>query len=292
MKRTVAGLCAVAAVAGSIASPSSAQEPPERTEQVYIYFYDELGSNSPFNAQQTQLRINADIFAPCRAQVAEPQVSPLIVPLVMFGFNLFARVVENELSRGERRRLAALSRSFSQVRSDPEFSAPAQRFRCLVVERATTVGNDIVEAGATYLFGIRRIGTTAFTVEPVAARVDASEIIDRESPPELNATVSLSYQSIVTDADRANQLVTLPAFAMNFPKIERGEILWVARRASPVMPIAVSHGGARAPTSIAVAVTESHASLERVRERIALEQANRAALVAAMGETLKTAITD
>jgi hypothetical protein len=306
MKYAFAGRFAlVVGLVGQSWAPLAAQQPPQRSQELYVYYVDRPGgpvgdSGVPAAVLELHDRTTGYSGVYSRCGAANAQIAPFLVPLVLFGVNLFARVVERELSAREARRLESLSRTYARARSQPAFPALDASIRCLVVERVTKVVSDAgtsYELGATFVMGMSRVGNTGFTIEPVAARVDASDIIAREHPPELNAAVSVTFQSVVTNAEGANEMVTLPAYSVNFKNLVLATNSHSSSGRSPVMPIPVSRSAGTntdgtSPTSVVVAVTEAHASLDRVKQQIALDQANRAALVAAIGETVKSALTD
>ena len=294
--------CHSAAVAQSVA--------PSASDEIYIYYYEELreaaesiGRNeavpptNPFSAgiprAVAQLRQGDAIFEACAPRSGtggqKSAAAAFAVPLVVFGFKLFASVVEADLADKERQRLAAFSRSYSQVRSDVSFPEIEGAMRCLVVDRLTRTGESFT-SGATYVLGLRPVGSTAFTIEPLAARIDASPVLARQRSPTLNANLSLAIQSVVPDQQMRNELITLPVYSVSYENLRQGRTAksYNSARRSPVIPFPPP----TSPTSVTVAVTEAHTRLGREKQRIALEQANRAALVGAASEALKGALTD
>jgi hypothetical protein len=280
----------IATLLGTSAMPLSAQAPARQgqaQESVYVYYQDELATSSTLPTGLRQARQEDPLFAPCRA--AEPQIAPFLVPLVLFGVKLFGSVVERHLSDREAQRLEAMSRTYAQVRTNSDFPVrQGVRLRCLVVDRGTLEERGNYRSGALYVIGLRAVDGSAFTIEPIAARIDATPVALRPRD-RVNATVALTVQSVVANREGTNELVTLPAFSMNFRNLAVGTGSSPPARRSPVMPVIRATG---APTSVAIAVTEANASLDRVKQQIALDQANRAALLAAIGEAVKTALTD
>ena len=294
MKGMKAGsIASVAALLLASTTPVRAQATPTPQDSVYIYYADELfADQSPLPVGLRQLRREDPIINPCRS--AETQVAPWLVPLVLFGVKLFGSVVERHLSQREAQRIESMSRTYAQVRAEESFpvQAAGPRMRCLIVDRVSQSSGSFT-SGAIYVLALRPVGRTAFTVEPLGGRIDRTPIQLRPRRNQLNATLSVTFQSVAPDSSGTQELVTLPAYSMTFRDLtlsnDRNNIVRPPARRSAVMPI-VRNG--EVPTSVAVAVTESDASLEQVKQEIALEQANRAALLAAIGEAVKTAITD
>jgi hypothetical protein len=298
-------LLMAALLATTTAAPAAAQRasatPPPPPESVFIYYVDEIprpgsgrelagaASAAGVPTSLVQRRQSDPIFDRCRA--AEAQTPAVLVPLILFGVKLFGSVVERHLAAEEAQRLASLSRTFAQVRADAEFpmSQTGPQFRCLVIDRGTIAGGEYTP-GAVYVLGLRRVGgSSAFTIEPIAARMDVSAIAARARPERMNTSISLTLQSIVPNSAGNNEQFSSPVYSVSFEGLTLGQAKQPPSRRSPVMPIPRSQA---VPTSIAVAVTESHSSLDRVKQQIALEQANRAALLTAIGEAVKAGITD
>lgn len=289
--KNIGYMLATAAAIQLTAGPLPAQPVAAGTgkERTYIYDFDELAADdSRLPGGLRRLRARDDLFAPCRP-AGDPHTAAVVVPLIIGLFKIFANVVDTHLKGKEKRNLEAKSRSYSQLRTEAEFPlAPTgPELKCLVVDRNTDRGGTF-ESGALYVLGLRRVGTTGFTIEPLAARIDSTPIFTAPTSQTLDATVSVTFQSIMT-ADRTNQLATFPAYSVAFKKLQLTKPGTPPETRSPVLPLAASP---TAPTSIAVAVTESDSRLEKEKERVALEQANRALLSSALGDILKAAITD
>lgn len=288
--RTIAYVLGTVAALGMAAAPLGAQPAAaEAKERTWIYDFNELAAgDSRLPGGLRLLRVNDALFRPCRPAV-NPNTAAVVVPLVIGLFKIFANIVDTHLKAKEKARLEALSRSYAQVRTEPAFphSATGTELRCLVVDRSTDRGGTY-ESGSLYVLGLRRVGTAGFTIEPLAARIDQSPIVKRPASQTLDGTVSVTFQSVMT-ADRANHLVLFPAYSVTFKKMKLGAAGVPPETRSPILPLAASPSS---PTSTVVAVTESDSALAKEKERLALEQANRALLSSALGDILKAAITD
>lgn len=289
--KSIGYMLATAAAIQLMAGPLAAQAAPGGSgkERTYIYDFDELAAaDSRLPGGLRLLRANDGLFAPCRS-AGDPHAAAVVVPLVLGLFKIFANVADAHLKGQEKKRLEAMSRSYAQLRTEAAFplAGTGPGLKCLVVDR-NTVTDGTYKAGALYVLGLRRVGTTGFTIEPLGARIDSSPILAAPTSRTLDATVSVTFQSIMT-VDRNNQLATFPAYSVAFKKLELTKPGTPPETRSPVLPLAAS---LTVPTSIAAAVTESDSRLEKEKERVALEQANRALLTSALGDILKAAITD
>lgn len=307
MPRNFIACTVVAALSSGCAHTAPVAQRSAANEQIFIYYYDELAAALEPGARENpriprgvaEARRHDPIFVPCGLSLpaSPPNVaaaaSTVMVPLLMFGFKLFTSAIDAALSARDKRRLAALSKSYSQLRSDDAFPALQGlrgHPRCLVVDRMIWDGGKY-QSGAAYVFGLRPVGQMAFTLEPLLARVDSTPVVAAQRELRVNVSVSLAFQSVQSNQPlQRNDLTTLPAYSVTFEGLPIGALPKEAgsRFHSPVLPIASS----TSPTSVAAAVTEAHVSLASEKERVALEQANRAALFAAIGESVKTALTD
>lgn len=287
----VSSACILSTVTVSVSPALGQSQPPSApVESTYIYYHDEL-ANGPLPPALARLRRADSIFAPCEA--AGGETAAVIVPLVLGLFKIFGNIFDASVRDRERRRIEAMSRSSAGLRTDASFPLrqrpSGNTFRCLVVDRVATV-NDAIESRAVYVMGMRQVGTsTAFTLEPLAARIDSSPLFRRDAD-RVNATVSVTFQSVVTSGG-LNSVATLPAFSASFPNLalrQIGRPRAGGQHVSPVLPILP----ATAPTSVATAVTEADTRLASQQQLTALEQANRTLLLSALGDILKAAITD
>ncbi|MBT2133510.1 hypothetical protein KK137_04100 [Croceibacterium sp. LX-88] len=224
------------------------------------------------------------------AQSNIPEFLPAaIAPIILFAFNLLTRSIETELSRREERELATMSNTWSGVITKETFSGPtSSRMTCILIRRSGEEPSD----GSAYVVALRLIGTTAFTIEPVTGWLGSSSVLTKDGD-KLNATVSITIQYVATQ-DGSNELVTLPAYAMDFEGLAPGKDFPVSgsARASPVLPLPSGPGTVTLPTSVVLSVTEANTRLESRRQQIALAQANRAALMEALGTVLEGALSN
>lgn len=279
---------------------ATAQSQPstQLREDTYIYYFDELDDTTPplplgLVALRTRESDQNSPLAACRA--GESQSAAVVAAIAVGLFKIFGSVLDASARRREQQALQRMSRSSAGLRTDSTFpvrpNASGDAFRCLIIDRVVETAQGDFEPRALYVLGLRQVSgaTTAFTIEPLGARIDYSPLF-RRSRDKVNATVSVTFQSVV-GAVGNSEISTLPAFSASFENLTRGTN-WqrpeAPSRRSPVMPIFA----ANVPTSVAAAVTEADVRLASEQQRIALEQANRTLLLTALGDILKAGITD
>jgi hypothetical protein len=297
MRHLTIPVLACALLAAATAAP--ARDTPGPIVRTYVYTYDSMDA-ALLPADLVSRRKADRLLDACRlADTVQLRVDPILIPLVGAIANMFLTAVEQEIQAREKKRLASLSHTYSGNASFARFPLEANTNDrdCLVVDsiEVTGAGSELGSTRdiATYVVGMSRVGDTAFRLEPLGARIDSSKALPaRERARTLNAEVSLAFTAVAgRENSQLPELYSYPAYTFSLKNMIEGQNHGASELPrSIVMPLPQT-GASSVPVTIAAAVTESHTTLNSEKERIALEQSHRKALITASGEMLKAAMT-
>ena len=285
---------AASLLASVSAQPAFAADGAKPVVRTYIYSYDAIDA-AGLPADLVTRRKQDALLNVCRQPDSVAVKSdPVLVPLLLTLANFAMSAVEQEIQKKEKARLKSLSSTYTANRSLAAMPVDsANSYDCLVVDHVEE-GAGPTANRATYVIGMHRVGNNGMRFEPLAARIDKSKALpDKEKTRKLNSEVTLTMTAV---APRANsflpELYTYPAYTISFKDMIEGQNHSAASLPmSAVMPLPAGAPG-DVPVTIAAAVTESHVSLDSEKERIALEQTNRKAISAAIGEMLKAHMSE
>jgi hypothetical protein len=279
---------AVMALVHSAAAPAAAQvgRTDDWKAQTFVYPLDRLAT-AGLPSDLVDRRSRDPLLDECRGQ---NRAVGIFLPLIMLTFNTLLGEIDRGMKAAEKRRLDALSDSYSANSAIDSFPlAPrGSAMSCVVIDQVETGSGGETRDRATYVLALRRLGSTAFVVEPLAARLDRSSVVMGQADRRVNVDLSFSLATVTPPAKgEMPSLYGYPAYTVRLSALTVGQPHSTERHAfrSIVLPLPQDN---RSPTSLVAAVTESHVSLTRERERVALQQANRKALFEVAAEMLKT----
>lgn len=285
-------LIASSADAAPLQSPTGAPSGPDRS---YVYAWRALQSAGLPDNVLKRRQEDRKLEGLCGQNVDR---SALIVGLIVEAVSLGIKAIDKALSAKEDRYLESLSSSSSASNTAPSFPLDARGgTQCLIVDRVSDAGDD----RATYVLGLTPIGTNAFTVELLGARLTDRTLIGRRNlPDKVNADIALTFLTVEpeTDAGRPEQR-TLPVYSAVIrnldPKLIAPAMANDAERMmqgpglpqrSPVLPLP----RLATPTTISVVVIESNAGLNKAKERVELARKVRGKLIELTGGAISEQI--
>jgi hypothetical protein len=145
---------------------------------------------------------------------------------------------------------------------------------------------------------MRPVGTSAFTVEVIGARMTDRRLIGRRNlPDKVNADIALTLTTIepATDGGRFEQRV-FPIYSAGIKNLDP-KLIAPEMAADPARPLSAPENSRISPvlplprlitpTTMSVVVVESNSGLAKAKERVALARKVRAKLIEITGGAIK-----
>ncbi len=227
------------------------------------------------------------------------------IPLLLFVANLVLQEGLEALSRSEARRLESYSNSYGARLNMAAFPRLADRSppssgetSCLVVER-----RDEGALASLFVFELRPMTASAFTVRPILAHIARSPVTVRSRVQTINTNVMLGFNAIVPGNCRAGEECARSTLTLGAPSVSiRGMTVGQTLRACDLDPAPTPgcaklegpsalliHPGAAAPTTVAATVAETSSALADARIQNAIWERQRVNLLAALNKVLANA---
>lgn len=274
----------------TVQSTKGQAQPAEQRESSYLYSTDALASSKLPDALVAHRR-DEPLFLGCEPPESRAVFETLLVGVVVAAFKALLKTADAALKAQEKKRLDALSHSASATSTGASFplASGARKPRCLAFDRIVWEKDRIV-AESLYVFRLEPVGSTAFTIELVAAKTVNSTLIGKRGlPATLNADIGLAFTTVQLGVGGTPEQRALPAYTASVKGLDParpGVRPESERHISAVIPVP-SNG---TPTTIVATVTESNAGLDKEKERAALQQSIRGKLIELAGGAVEAAL--
>jgi hypothetical protein len=254
MKRI--GWIATAALVTSAATPALGQD----AVATRAYHFDAIAQSGLGPQATTRRTGQLASLCPTPTPVSAAETAAVVGALVMAGFKLVSGLVRRAIDKGMAQKIASLANTDAGVISGDDHPLGAAAPRCAVIERSSEAGDEMVVA-----VRLERVGDTAMIARVVHASLPKSSVWSSARLEEADVTLTLGMRSIVSAANAGSpSYFDVPAWQVGLGRLGPGRAA-AALPASGVLPMRTG-----APTSLSLAVTEVHPTLDDVRARQAL----------------------
>ncbi|MFL6721389.1 MAG: hypothetical protein ACJ8FT_06250 [Sphingomonas sp.] len=292
MKKICALLTSVSLTActtfGGPSAPPLADQPPIGATITVASAADARAAAKRVSTPGAQPQPQDVLLAACVPPKTHLFVGPIAISVVMLFFNLAVGAVDRYLKAKEAADLKTFSHGFTGNAIEENFPlAPTEQFSCIAIQE----GQD-----SDYVLRLEQHGATAFVIEPVGAWVGSSGIQAKKVSGKVNTDLALALTTITQSGKTMPDNTAFAAFNMTFEDLPVGkdaeghDQIKLVRYGDPhhstVLPLPQKQVETT-PTSAVVSVTQSDTNLDKIQERITLQQQTRAALFDTLGEILK-----
>lgn len=270
---------------------AAADEP----DQVFVYTWPAIEGAGMPAAVVERRKVDQALVTACGTRPAWDR-SALVGAVLIKGIGWLLDALNKAAAEREERYIASLSATTSAAASYAQFPVSSRTGRqCVLIDRVSAAGED----RATYVLGLTPVGTTAYTIEVVGARLSDTALINRKGlPDKVTADLSMTINTVQKDGAGRLQQVVAGSYSASIsdlnPKLVQGAGNDPARvmsgALSPHRSPVLALPGADTPTTISIAVVESNAGLAKAKQRVALIQKLRTEAITLIGGALEDQI--